>query len=265
MPSDLSPAPASVRIRQVALCTDDIWRDEQRIVAELGVAGVHRDPPNVFEMRNTVFAVGDTFLEILQPESERAPSAKFLAKRGGPGGYMLIMQVDDIDAARRRVDALGIRVVHDAPPTRLNGVEASAVHLHPGDTGGAIMSFDHMSPADGWAYAGRAWKDHVHTEVVERIVGVELTSAEPDALADRFARLVGRDLGTGRAIHLDDSVVRIVEGAPGTRDQLSAVELATTDRDLAGTTRTIAGTSIRLVMSQPIDSYGVSGKAILTG
>jgi len=247
METELPPAPASVRIRQVALCTDDIWRDEQRIVAELGIAGVHRDPPNVFEMRNTVFAVGDTFLEILQPTSERAASAKFLAKRGGPGGYMLIMQVDDVDAARARAGALGMRVAHDAPPMRLNGVEAAAIHLHPGDTGGAILSFDRMSPADGWAYAGRAWRDHVHTEVVERIVGVELTSAEPDALAERFARLVGREVEAGPVVHLDEGVVRVVEGASGTRDQLSAVELQASDRTLAGTTHTTAGTSLRLV------------------
>ena len=52
-----------IRIRQVALCTDDIWREEQAIVSTLGLAGVHRDPPNVFEMRNVVFAAGDTFLE----------------------------------------------------------------------------------------------------------------------------------------------------------------------------------------------------------
>jgi hypothetical protein len=74
-----------MRIRQVALCTDDIWREEQLIVAELGVAAVHRDPPNVFEMRNTVFAVADTFLEVLQPESPSAPSARFLERRGGGG------------------------------------------------------------------------------------------------------------------------------------------------------------------------------------
>lgn len=247
MDSELPPAPASVRLRQVALCTDDIWREEQLVVAELGIAGVHRDPPNVFEMRNTVFAAGDTFLEILQPTSDRAPSARFLASRGGPGGYMLLLQVDDLAVARRRVDALGIRVVFDAPAAMAHGVEASAIHLHPADTGGAIISMDQMSPADDWAWGGRAWRGHVHTDVVEGIVGAELSSADPGALAARLAKLVGRDEDPDRVIALDGGTVRVVDGEAGARDQLSAVEFRAADRGRAGTTTHIAGTTIRLV------------------
>ena len=240
-----------IRIRQVALCTDDIWREEQAIVSALGVAGVHRDPPNVFEMRNVVFAVGDTFLEVLQPTSDSAPSAKFLSKRGGPGGYMLIMQVDDLDAARARVDDLGIRVVYDEPPARHHGVEAAAVHLHPSDTGGAIMSLDRMDPADGWAWAGRAWQGHVHTDVVERIVGVELRAGDVETLATRFSSLVDRPCSIGDAgewtIGLDDGIVRVVPGPPDEPDQLIAVELLATDRSAVGMMHVIAGTEIRLV------------------
>jgi hypothetical protein len=240
-----------IRIRQVALCTDDIWREEQAIVSALGVAGVHRDPPNVFEMRNVVFAVGDTFLEVLQPTADSAPSARFLTKRGGPGGYMLILQVDDLDAARTRVDDLGIRIVYDEPPARHHGVEAGAVHLHPGDTGGAIMSLDRMDPIDGWAWAGRAWQGHVHNGVVERIVGVELRSADAEALATRFSALADRPCSVNEegewSIDLDDSVVRIVVGESGERDQLTAVEMIATDRSTVGAAHVIAGTEIRLV------------------
>lgn len=240
-----------IRIRQVALCTDDIWRDEREIVATLGVAGVHRDPPNVFEMRNIVFAVGDTFLEVLQPTADTAPSARFLAKRGGPGGYMLILQVDDLAAARTRVDDLGIRIVYDEAPARHHGVEAEAVHLHPADTGGAIISLDRMEPIDGWAWAGRSWQGHVHTDLVERIVGVELCSADPEALATRFSALADRPCSVDDegqwSIQLDESVVSVVIGEAGERDQLTAVEMIATDRSRAGAAHVIAGTEIRLV------------------
>lgn len=240
-----------IRIRQIALCTDDIWREEQSIVSTLGVAGVHRDPPNVFEMRNVVFAVGDTFLEVLQPTADTAPSATFLSKRGGPGGYMLIMQVDDLDAVRSRVDGLGIRIVYDEPPTSHHGVEAAAIHLHPADTGGAIMSFDRMVPDDGWAWAGRAWEGHVHTDVVERIVGVELRSADAETLATRFSALVDRPCSMGDAgdwtIGLDEGIVRIVPAQAGDPDQLVAVEMLAVDRSTAGDVHVIAGTDVRLV------------------
>ena len=237
----------AVRIRQVALCTEDIWRDEKQLVAELDIAGVHRDPPNVFEMRNTVFAVGDTFLEILQPVADTAPSARFLAKHGGPGGYMLLLQVGDRDAARARVDQLGVRVVFDAPPARVHGVEASGLHLHPADTGGTLISLDTMDPPDGWAWGGRAWREHVHTGVVDGIVGVELRSTDADALAERFGRLVGRAVGGDRTIALDGGVVRVVPGPDGSPDQLTAVEMHATDRTRAGETVGVSGTEIRLV------------------
>ena len=240
-----------IRIRQVALCTDDVWREEQAIVSKLGVAGVHRDPPNVFGMRNVVFPVGDTFLEVLQPTTETAPAATFLSKRGGPGGYMLIMQVDDLDSARSRVDDLGIRLVFEESRSDHHGVEGGTIHLHPADTGGAIMSLDWMDPPDGWVWAGPAWRGHVHTDVVERIVGVELRSADVEALATRFSALVDRPCSIGDAgdwtIGLDDGIVRVVPGPSGQPDQLVAVEILATDRSAVGELHVIAGTEIRLV------------------
>lgn len=234
----------------MALCTDDIWREEREIVAQLGVAGVHRDPPNVFEMRNTVFAVGDTFLEVLEPTATTAPSTRFLERRG-PGGYMLILQVDDLAPVRSRLDEQGIRIVYDEPPARHHGVEAAAVHLHPADTGGAIMSFDTMAPTDAWAWAGRAWEGHVHTDVVDRIVAVELSSGDAEALATRFASLADRecvvDAGGRWSIELDQSRVDVVSSAIDGPDQLTAIEMRATDRSRVGDVLAIAGTEIRLV------------------
>jgi hypothetical protein len=235
-----------VRIRQVALCTDDLWRDEKQVIAALDVAGVHRDPPNLFEMTNTVFAVGDTFLELVEPVTDSAPTARFLARHGGPGGYMLILQVGDRGAARTRVDRLGVRVVFDSPPVRHHGVEASALHLHPADTGGTLISLDTMDPPDGWAWGGRSWQQHTHTDVVDRIVGVELRSAAPDELAERFGRLVGRPVADGRTIDLDGGTVRVVPGPHGAPDQLTAVEVHAADRGRAGSAVVISGTEIRL-------------------
>lgn len=234
-----------VRIRQVALCTDDVWRDEKQVIAALDVAGVHRDPPNRFAMTNTVFAVGDTFLELVQPVTDSAPTARFLARHGGPGGYMLILQVGDRDGARRRIDQLGVRVVFDSPPARHHGVEASALHLHPADTGGTLLSLDTMDPPEGWAWGGRSWRQHVHTGVVDRIVGVELRSAAPDELARRFGRLVGRPVDDDRTIHLDGGTVRVVPGPGSAPDQLTAVDVHATDRERTGRTVVISGTEIR--------------------
>ena len=159
---------------------------------------------------------------------------------------MLILQVGDLAAARARVDELGIRVVHEVTPARHHGVEASALHLHPADTGGAIISLDQMRPDDGWAWAGRAWRGHVHTDVVAAIVGVELQSADPAGLAARLGRLFDRDVSDG-TIELDASLVRVVPGELGAPDQLTAVELRATAAERRGKSITIAGTELRFV------------------
>jgi len=160
---------------------------------------------------------------------------------------MLIMQVGDLVPVRERVEQLEIRVVHDAPPERVHGVTAAAIHLHPGDTGGAIMSFDEMDPNDGWAWAGRSWRRHVHNDVVDHIVGVEFTSADPHRLAERFGRLVDRPTTVDLTVELDSGRVTVVGGPAGRPDRLSAIELRTADEALVGTTLNIAGTDIRLV------------------
>src|SRR5262249_42878409 len=134
---------------------------------------------------------------------------------GGPRGYMLILQGGDRDAAPATVDRVGVRGGFDSPPPPHHGVEASALPLHPADTGGTPISLHTMDPPDGWAGGGRAWRQHVHTDVVDGIVGVELRSAAPDELADRFGLLVGRPVDDDRTILLDGGRVRVVPGPAG--------------------------------------------------
>ncbi len=104
-----------------------------------------------------------------------------------------------------------------------------------------------MDPCDDWAWAGRCWRSHIHTDVVEAIVRVELTSADPDRLAHRFGRLVDRPVSADGVIELDASRVSIVRGPSDEPDRLSAIEMRTRDRAGIGTTHVIAGTQIRLI------------------
>ena len=246
--AEVPPGPRSVRIRQIALCTDDVWPAEQRLVAELGVAGVQRDPANVFEMRNVVFAVGDTFLEVLQPTAPSAPSARFLERHGGPGGYMLILQVDDLSRARSRVDALDVRVVFDSPPAEVHGVRASSIHLHPSDHRRDPDLLRRDGPVGrvgvGRAGVGRPRPHRGGGADRRRRAGLGGTRCAGRAL--RHPRRPTRS-GPDRTVELDDSRVRVVPAAPGRRDQLQAVELVASDRSRAGEELHVAGTALRLV------------------
>ncbi|MDA0790875.1 MAG: VOC family protein [Proteobacteria bacterium] len=246
--SDLPAAPDKIRIRQIAICTPDIRPVEREVERALDITPVHRDAPGApIWMYNGVFAVGNTFLEILQPERPEAPTQKFLDKQGGAAGYMLILQVDDLDKARARSKAAGVRVVHDMSAREYHGVKAAAIHLHPGDTGGALTSFDWMEDPESWAWAGRAWPWHQRTEVVSGIVGAVISSADPDRVAARFSELLGREVDQDRCIHLGDTYVKFVEGPAGSRDRLTGIDMTASDRSRVGETFEIARTTISLV------------------
>jgi hypothetical protein len=100
------------RLRQVAL----VARDGGRVAGELRRAFGWPPPfhdPGVgrFGLINAVFAVGDTFMEVVAPARPDTTAGRYLERRGGDGGYMAIFQVRDLTAARRRVADLGVRVI----------------------------------------------------------------------------------------------------------------------------------------------------------
>ena len=115
---------------------------------------------------NAVFPVGDAFLEIVSPVQEGTTAGRLLDKHGGDYGYMVIMQLSDLEAARARLDGLGVRVVWKADLR-----DAAGTHLHPKDVGGTILSLDWMDPPESWRWAGPDWEQHVRTDVVSGLSG----------------------------------------------------------------------------------------------
>lgn len=246
--TDLPPAPERMRIRQVAICAPDIWPVETQVARTLEITPVHRDAPSApIWMFNAVMPVGNTFLEILQPERPEAPTAKFLEKQGGAAGYMLILQVDDLARARARAEAAGVRIVADMPDRTYHGVRGAAIHLHPGDTGGVLTSFDWMADWDSWAWAGAAWPWHQRTDVVSKIIAVEVACADPAKVAARFAELLGRGADSDGTIALDEGQIRFVQAPEGSRDRLTGIDMSAADRARAGERFEFARTLIRLV------------------
>jgi catechol 2,3-dioxygenase-like lactoylglutathione lyase family enzyme len=246
--SELPAAPERIRIRQIAICAPDIRPVERAVERHLDITPVHRDKPGApIWMYNGVFPVGNTFLEILQPERPEAPTQKFLEKQGGAAGYMLILQVDDFERARARAEAAGVRIVADMPKRAYHGVTGCAIHLHPADTGGVLTSFDWMEDWESWAWAGAAWPWHQRTDVVSRIVAAEVACADPAGVGARFAELLGRPLTGDGIIELEDSSIRFTTAAPGDRDRLTGIDMTATDRSRVGETFEFCRTTIRLV------------------
>ena len=100
-------AEAGVRLRQAVLVARDLEPVSERLRAELGLGEPFADPGvGAFGLHNAVYAIGDAFLEVVSPTQPDTAAGRYLDRRGD-GGYMVIFQFADLDAARERAAADG--------------------------------------------------------------------------------------------------------------------------------------------------------------
>jgi hypothetical protein len=249
-----------VRLRQIALVARDLAGVRADISAVLGIDYAFDDPGvGKYGLHNAVFPIGDTFLEVVSPKEEGTTAGRLLQKRGGDGGYMVILQVDDLERARARVRDASARI---ADQTDRDG--AAFTHIHPKDIGGAILSLDRMIPKERWEWGGPHWQAHVRTDTSLKVVGAELQGKEPAQMAARWAQILGRTAAEVRGvwrIQLDDGEIRFTADVDGRGEGLGAFDVVVRDIDsvhaCAGArglldkdgTVILAGTRVRLIAS----------------
>jgi catechol 2,3-dioxygenase-like lactoylglutathione lyase family enzyme len=214
-----------MRLRQIALVAHDLAAACAEITGVLGLDYAYDDPGvGKYGLCNAVFPVGTTFLEVVSPKAPGTTAERLLEKRGGDGGYMVILQVDDLAAARARVQDAGARVVD-----QIDRDGAAFTHIHPKDIGGAILSIDRMIPKERWEWGGPHWTDHVRTDVSVAIVAAELQAEDPSRMASRWAAVLGRSAEKsdgGWRIGLDEGEIRFVAVLDGRGEGLGGFDVA---------------------------------------
>ncbi len=199
-----------MRIRQLALVARE--RDPQvdalRAVLDLGVP--FEDPGvGTFGLENAVFPIGDTFLEVVSPTEPDTTAGRYLARRGGDSGYMVILQAEGLDGCRESLARQGVRVVWEIA---FDDIET--LHLHPRDVGGAILSLDEARPASSWRWAGPDWEKTQPSHLARRITGAEIEADDPAAMSLRWGEISGHPANSADAsaheIGLDSGRLRFV-------------------------------------------------------
>lgn len=193
-----------------------------RFAAELGLGGGFQDVGvGQFGLENRVLAVGDCFLEVLTPLTEESSGHRYLARRGGDGGYMAIFQFHDREAPRRRVADLGVRIVWQADLEDISGT-----HLDPRDVPGAIVSLDWADPPESWHWAGPDWRGRSPEAARGGITSLEVAVADPVAVAAKWANVLGDDARLdGPSITLPEANQAIRFVPSGLRDGIAACGL----------------------------------------
>ena len=247
-----------MRLRQIALVATDLAAARADISAVLGVQYAFDDPGvGKYGLRNAVFPIGDTFLEVVSPKEPGTTAGRLLEKRGGDGGYMVILQVDDLAQALARVKDAAARI---ADQRDKDG--AAFTHIHPKDIGGAILSLDRMVPKERWEWGGPHWQSHVCTDTSVKVAGAELQAKDPAQMAARWAQVLGRAATLDAdvwCIRLDEGEIRFTLERDGRGEGLGAFDVVVRDVDAVQATAAargllapdgavvLAGTRVRLI------------------
>jgi hypothetical protein len=175
-----------MRIRQIVFAARDLANGSALLSGILGLDPPFRDPGvGAFGLDNAVYVFGDQFIEIVSPVRAGTTAGRLMERRGD-SGYMLIVQTDDLKRDRARFKQLGVRTVLD-----IEHDDISAVHLHPKDIGGAIVSVDEPRPMASWRWGGPDWRSQAGRRGEQRVVGLTVEANDPEAMARRWAAILG--------------------------------------------------------------------------
>lgn len=184
----------SIQLRQICLVAEKLAPAVADLTEILGIKACYIDPEVAeFGLENTLMPIGRNFLEVVAPVTLNTAAERYLKRRQGDGGYMVITQADTIEnqrAMRQRAIDNEVRVAYES--------ERDGWHLcqlHPGDLKAAFLEveYDPFEDFQGhWMPAGGSgWEGCVQQDLIVDYLGVELQGEQPDALASLWASIVG--------------------------------------------------------------------------
>src|SRR5437660_1315276 len=102
----------------------------------LGLKSVHTEIVEDQKVRVAMLPLGESRIELLEPTSEDSPISKFLEKRGG-GIHHIAVEVEDIEAALKRLKDKGMRLIDEEP--RVGAEGCLVAFVHPSAANGVLL------------------------------------------------------------------------------------------------------------------------------
>jgi hypothetical protein len=227
----------TIRLRQICLVAEKLAPAVADLKAIFGLDVCFVDPAvAIFGLENSLLPIAGNFLEVVAPVRENTAAGRYLKRRSGNGGYMIICQCDSREtqlARKARAAALNIRIAWEHEGKSFYGMQ-----LHPADTGGAFfeIDWDTMNQPEGhWTPAGGSeWVSQMHTDIVKFYSAAELQSADPRGLAERWSSIAEIPLrkdARGRIeMPLENAIIRFVEAADGRGEGLGGIDIVVGNR-----------------------------------
>lgn len=222
-----------LRLRQLCLVAARLEPVIEDLCAVFDVPVCHRDPAvGTFGLHNALVALGPAFVEVVSPLRAGTTAGRYLERRGGDGGYMVILETGALDPWREHVAALGVRVA-----AALAHGDYEGLQLHPRDTGGALLEINTTrsngaDPCGPYAPAGPRWQDSVRTGRVRAVTGAVLQGEDPARLARRWGEILRRapqQDARGWLLTLDNATLRFVAATDGRGEGLAEITIDAAD------------------------------------
>jgi len=129
------------RLNHVAIAVRDLAAAADKYRSTLG-ADVSEPVPQPDHGVTTVFVMlPNTKIELLAPLGQGSPIAKFLERNPDGGIHHLCYEVDDIMAARAKLQAEGARILGDGEP-KIGAHGKPVLFLHPKDFCGTLVELE---------------------------------------------------------------------------------------------------------------------------
>jgi methylmalonyl-CoA epimerase len=124
------------RIDHVGIAVSDLDAAVEHYRRTLGLEPVHRERVEDQGVDEVLFAVGDSFIQLLGALGPETPVGRFLERRG-PGVHHIGFRVDRVADALRHLRAEGVRLIDEEPRPGSRGTTIAFVH--PEGMGGVLV------------------------------------------------------------------------------------------------------------------------------
>ena len=249
-----------IHLRQICLVARELAPVIEELEAVLGIERCYVDPGvGVFGLENTLLPIGTDFLEVVAPVAEGTAAERYLQRRQGDGGYMVICQADSAatqDGCRNRAAERDVRVAWEREHD-----DYHLMQLHPADLRASFLEIDTDEPHDPtghWEPAGGdGWRPHVRTDRTLGYRAVELQDDDPAGLAALWAHIVDapvRQEGDAFLVPLANADLRFVAPRDDRGPGLCGIDLEVAD---AVAIRSAAAERGRKVEGDRVDLCGV--------
>ena len=126
----------AIAIDHVGIAVDDLEEAVERYRRSLGVEPAHRERVEDQGVEEVLFAVGESFVQLLGALGADTSVGRFLATRG-PGIHHVAYRVDDVATALDHLRADGVRLIDETPRPGSRGTTIAFVH--PKSMGGVLV------------------------------------------------------------------------------------------------------------------------------